>query len=218
MELRRHNPAETCTDPSHSHPATLATMRDILTAERTPAGSDHAPIPGAFPISAEECKAAAEAPNTDNADLEPSSRQVHPEAAGIQSQQTILKHFNLDRAASISSYSGARTPLSVISRVANPNPRTSGLFPREVYPALHGGWSPKIPRSNLLSLKTPLGQSSGCCSTDLLRQFRKNTALLYPKLPYQGTRLADEVAKWFGETFNAKWHRRQLRCLDPYWA
>jgi hypothetical protein len=76
-------------------PATLATMRDILTAERTPAGSDHAPTPGAFPIAAEECKAAAEAPSTDNVDLEPSSRQVHPEAAGIQSQQTILKHFNL---------------------------------------------------------------------------------------------------------------------------
>lgn len=34
-------------------PRTLATIREVLTAEKTPEGSDHAPIPGAYPIMPE---------------------------------------------------------------------------------------------------------------------------------------------------------------------
>lgn len=61
-------------------PGVLVTVRDALTAEKTPEGSNHAPIPGAYPSTVEGPEAAAEAESTsiDHVEPEPAPRRAQP--------------------------------------------------------------------------------------------------------------------------------------------
>jgi hypothetical protein len=72
-------------------PRTLATIRDVLTAEKTPEGSDHAPISGTYPIMAESSPSAAtEAETVDHVEPEPA-----PRAARMQSRTTLPFNPNI---------------------------------------------------------------------------------------------------------------------------
>lgn len=63
-------------------PRALATIKDVLTAEKTPEGSDHAPIPGAYPIMP-EVPAAAEAKPVDRVKLESALGPTRPGTARL---------------------------------------------------------------------------------------------------------------------------------------
>ena len=64
-------------------PGVLVTIRETLTAEETPEGSDHAPTPGAYPIMFEglEVVAEVEATSIDHVEPEPAPRRAQPGAA-----------------------------------------------------------------------------------------------------------------------------------------
>jgi hypothetical protein len=91
-------------------PRTLATTRDILTAEKTPVGSDRAPVPGAYPIAAEGT-VAAEATSVDHVEPESASLPTLPLAARPQFRLTRPNGPLLARTrASEQSYPNVRTP------------------------------------------------------------------------------------------------------------
>lgn len=107
-------------------PGVLVTIKDALAAEKTPEGSDHAPIPGAYPIMIEGPEAAAEAEATSIDHVEPKSapRRAQPGAVRPQSRPTTLPEgpFLAERRAS------KKSPDPVSSMRCSPY---SGLFRSE---------------------------------------------------------------------------------------
>lgn len=107
-------------------PGVLVTVRDALTAEKTPEGSDHAPIPGAYPIVAEEPEAAAEAEATsiDHIEPEPAARRAQPGPARPQFRPTTRPEGPL----TAESRASKKSPDPVPSKRCSPY---SGLFRSE---------------------------------------------------------------------------------------
>lgn len=79
---------------------TLVASRDILTAEKTTVGSDHAPVPGAFSTMAEAPKVAAEEHGKDDVASELAPDLAPAKAARFQTDRMSLKRLLSTRLSS----------------------------------------------------------------------------------------------------------------------
>ena len=100
-------------------PRTLATIRDVLTAEKTPEGSTHAPIPGAYPLMVEGL-AAAQATSVDHVEPEPATLQTRPQAARPQFHLTPPKGLTLAEMFPSKESSAEARPRSLLREPMSP--------------------------------------------------------------------------------------------------
>lgn len=107
-------------------PGVLVTVRDALIAEKTPEGSDHAPIPGTYSSTVEGPEAAAEAEATsdDHVEPEPAPRRAQPRSARPQFRPTTRPEGFL----MAESRASQKSPIPVPSKRCSPY---SGLFRNE---------------------------------------------------------------------------------------
>lgn len=101
-------------------PATLATIRDVLTAEKTPEGSHHAPIPGAYLIMVKVPETAAQATSIDHVGPKPASRQHLPQASRLQYRPTPSKGPTLAEMRASEESSAKARPRSLLREPMDP--------------------------------------------------------------------------------------------------
>jgi hypothetical protein len=101
-------------------PATLATIGDVLTAEKTPEGSNHAPIPGAYSIMVKVPETAAQATSIDHVGPKPASRQHRPQASRLQYRPTPSKGPTLAEMRASEESSAKARPRSLLREQMSP--------------------------------------------------------------------------------------------------
>jgi len=193
-----------------------------LTAEKTPEGSNHAPIPGAYPIMAEGPEAAAGATSVEQVASELASLGARPRESRLAIRPTPPEGASLH----------ARPwPASLVFRPTPSKGTTEGPVlakPRaskeSSYPTPYSGSSKRSPRSMYphfsrdvaYELACSKHQDAGTPASDSDPDLKRKVEAYLTHMPGYETRFA----KAFGLSLTevAEFQCSQLSYLGPYWT